>query len=63
MGDWKSSGTRANKEKEARRRFVGVRNSQNVRWMYKGLAGGGKDAKIFAVAGNTQKDFAAGKEV
>jgi hypothetical protein len=33
------SGTRANKEKEARRRFVGVRNSQNVRWMYKVGAG------------------------
>jgi hypothetical protein len=28
-----------------------------------GLAGGGKDARIFAAAGNTQKDFAAGKEV
>jgi hypothetical protein len=31
--------------------------------MYKGLAGGSKDAKIFAAAGNTQKYFAAGKTV
>ena len=63
VGDWASSGTRANKAKEARRRLVGVTNSQNVRWMYKGLAGGSASAKIFALAGNTQKAFAAGKDI
>ena len=61
VGDWKSSGTRASKEKEARRRLVGVRNSQNVRFMYKGLAGGGKEGKLLVRAGAIQKIFASGK--
>jgi len=63
VGDWKSSGTRASKEKEARRRLVGVRNSQNVRFMYKGLAGGGLEAKLLVKAGAIQKIFANRKKV
>ena len=63
VGDWSKSGTRASKEKEARRRFVGVRNSGNVKFMYKGLAGGGKGAKLFERAGKTQQAFSKGADV
>ncbi|KAK3278855.1 hypothetical protein CYMTET_13231, partial [Cymbomonas tetramitiformis] len=60
VGDWKSSGTRANKKVSDRRTEIGQRNSNNVKFIYKSLHGG-NSAPLSKMVGEAQKLFSEGK--
>ena len=62
VGDWKSTGTRANKAVSGRRREIGMRNSMNVKFMYRGIHGNAQ-APLAIKAHETHLAHAAGKNV
>lgn len=59
VGDWASTGTRANKKVSARRRTIGVRNSMNVRFMYRDIHGNAQ-SPLPLLSGVVHSNYAKG---